>query len=328
MQWASHLTSLSAEYPADGLCRVLSLDGGGAKGFYTLGVLKEIESLTKRRLHTCFDLIYGTSTGAIIAALLARGESVDTIQDLYKQYVPAIMRTNQANRRTEELHKLARQIFGDDMTDVFKTRLGIVTTNWLDERPMIFKSSATQAHRSAGSFVPFFGCKVADAIIASCSAYPFFNRHTLSSSRGMVELADGGFCANNPTLYAIADVHLKLGYERSSIRVVSIGVGSYPQPSFFRQAGRVLQNLRLLRHVPSSDFIQKILDTNTSSMETLYTILFQDVPAIRISERFTEPELATDLMEHDLAKLERLTQKGRWSFAAHEERLRNFLLAA
>ena len=26
-------------------CRILSLDGGGAKGFYTLGVLKEIEAM-------------------------------------------------------------------------------------------------------------------------------------------------------------------------------------------------------------------------------------------------------------------------------------------
>lgn len=50
--------------------RVLSLDGGGAKGFYTLGALKEIEALVGCRLCEKFDLIYGTSTGAIIGALL------------------------------------------------------------------------------------------------------------------------------------------------------------------------------------------------------------------------------------------------------------------
>jgi hypothetical protein len=33
-----------------------------------------------------------------------------------------------------------------------------------------------------------------------------------------------------------------------------------------------------------------------------------------------------DLIEHDLARLERLTDKGMGSFAAHEEQLRNFLL--
>ena len=35
------LSTLTAEYQKDGLCRIHSLDGGGAKGFYTLGVLKE-----------------------------------------------------------------------------------------------------------------------------------------------------------------------------------------------------------------------------------------------------------------------------------------------
>lgn len=30
------------------LCRMLTLDGGGAKGFYTLGVLKEVEALIGR----------------------------------------------------------------------------------------------------------------------------------------------------------------------------------------------------------------------------------------------------------------------------------------
>jgi predicted acylesterase/phospholipase RssA len=46
-------------------CRILSLDGGGAKGFYTLGALKEIEAIVGRPLCECFDLIFGTSTGGI-----------------------------------------------------------------------------------------------------------------------------------------------------------------------------------------------------------------------------------------------------------------------
>src|ERR1700726_1473557 len=63
------------------ICRVLALDGGGAKGFYTLGVLKEIEGLVNKPLHECFDLVFGTSTGAIIAALIALGRSVDEIHE-------------------------------------------------------------------------------------------------------------------------------------------------------------------------------------------------------------------------------------------------------
>ena len=37
--------------------RILSLDGGGAKGFYTLGALKEIEALVSCPLCEKFDLI-------------------------------------------------------------------------------------------------------------------------------------------------------------------------------------------------------------------------------------------------------------------------------
>ena len=45
--------------------RILTLDGGGSKGFYTLGVLHELEAMLGSRLHERFDLIYGTSTGSI-----------------------------------------------------------------------------------------------------------------------------------------------------------------------------------------------------------------------------------------------------------------------
>ena len=47
----------------------------------------------------------------------------------------------------------------------------------------------------------------------------------LMQKKGRFELADGGYCANNPTLYAIADATEALGYARPDIRVVSVGVG-------------------------------------------------------------------------------------------------------
>ncbi|MGH6677359.1 MAG: patatin-like phospholipase family protein, partial [Bradyrhizobium sp.] len=75
----------------EGLCHILSLDGGGAKGFYTLGALKEIEGLTGRTLCDSFDLVFGTSTGAIIAALVALGYSVDDMLALYRQHVVKVM---------------------------------------------------------------------------------------------------------------------------------------------------------------------------------------------------------------------------------------------
>lgn len=307
--------------------KILSLDGGGAKGFYTLGILGEIEAMTGKPLCQSFDLIFGTSTGAIIAALLARGERVATVRALYEQHVPTIMKSSDTAKRTRALHALAHTVFKKDTWQVFKTGIGIVTTNWADERPMIFKASVGQAHGSSASFQPFFGVLVADAVIASCSAYPFFARHIVKKGNGdIVELADGGFCANNPALYAIADATLALKHPHENVRVVSLGVGAYPQPAIWKRAGRLMTNWALMRHVPGSDFMQKVLGTNTSSMEVLRNILFgKTVPTVRINDAFVEPEMATDLLEHDLIKLNRLVQKGRISFQKHEADLAKIL---
>lgn len=298
------------------LCRVLSLDGGGAKGFYTLGVLKEIEAMAGRPLYQCFELIFGTSTGAIIAALLALGYKVDEIHTLYKEHVPAIMRRRTRRGKSEALARLAATVFRDRTFDDVKTGVGIVATRWELEKPMIFKGSVAQAHGRHSTFVPGFGCTVADAVRASCSAYPFFEKAVLKTSKGdEVTLIDGGYCANNPTLYAIADATIAFKKPLGDLRVVSIGVGTYPEPKRWR-------SWFLRRFVVSVQLLQKTLNVNTLSMEQLRTILFRDVRAVRINDTFERPEMATDFMESDLKKLNMLYQRGGESFANHEAALK------
>src|SRR2546430_14800829 len=107
--------------------RILSLDGGGAKGFYTLGVLNQLEALTGP-IHGHFDLIFGTSTGAIIAALLALGNSVDEIHRLYREHVPAVMRRRSRALKSAELRALASTVFEKKTFADVKTPAGIVTT--------------------------------------------------------------------------------------------------------------------------------------------------------------------------------------------------------
>lgn len=302
-------------------CRILALDGGGAKGFYTLGVLKEIEAMLGARLHERFDLIFGTSTGAIIAALLTLGYSVDEIHALYKEHVPTVMSKRKPAEKTAALNALAQQIFGGATFEDVKTGVGIVTTRWLTERPMIFKGSVHQAHGRKGTFKAGFGVSIADAVQASCSAYPFFDRKVVTTFSGdRVELIDGGYCANNPTLYAIADAIHALQRERSDIRVVSIGVGVYPEP----KPGFKMWLAK--KYLVSVQLLQKTLEINTQSMDQLREILFKDVPTIRISDTFERPEMATDLMEHNLAKLNILRQRGSESFASREQALKTMLL--
>jgi uncharacterized protein len=211
---------------AESFCRILSLDGGGAKGFYTLGVLREIEAMVDCPLCQRFELIFGTSTGAIIATLIALGYKVDEIHSIYKEHVPTVMGCRTRAARTKALAHLTKVVYGDKTFADVKTGVGVVTAKWMTERPMIFKGSVQQAHGSRGTFVPGFGVSIADAVQASCSAFPFFLRKVVVTAAGdKIELIDGGYCANNPTLYAIADALVALKRNREDLRVISIGVG-------------------------------------------------------------------------------------------------------
>ena len=72
--------------------------------------------------------------------------------------------------------------------------------------------------------------------------------------------------------------------------------------------------------------LQKTLEINTQSMDQLRLILFKDIPTIRISDTFEKPDMATDLFEHSLDKLNILRQRGSESFASREAQLKEFLL--
>jgi predicted acylesterase/phospholipase RssA len=300
-------------------CRILSLDGGGAKGFYTLGVLKEIEAMMLGRpLCEHFEVIFGTSTGAIIAALLALGQTVDEIHRLYKEYVPVVMRHRTRFGRSKALADLATDVFGDRNFTHVKTGIGIVATHWLLEKPMIFKGSVAQAHGRHATFIPGFGCTIADAVVASCSAYPFFNKSVIATGDGKeIELIDGGYCANNPTLYAIADAVKALQKATSNLRVVSLGVGMYPEPKHWHSW--------IKRCFISIQLLQKTLNVNTASMEQLRSILFKDVKTVRINDHFERPEMATDLLESNVKKLNMLYLRGCESFAKYENELKEIM---
>ncbi len=301
-------------------CRILSLDGGGAKGFYTLGVLNQLEALLGRRpLCEHFDLIFGTSTGAIIASLLALGKSVADIRALYKEHVPHLMALSGANARSAALEKLAANVYGDLKFDAMKTGVGIVAARWLEEKPMIFKSGIQQAHGMHSTFIPGFGCTVAEAVVASCSAYPIFNRKLVTIADGsQVELLDGGYCANNPTLYAMADAVKALKVEPRHMHVVSIGVGNYPEPPKYWHKWAI-SKFFLVR------LLHKTLGINTHSMEQLASLLFADVPMVRVNDTYSTPDMAADLMEHSINKLNILYQRGGESFGKHENNLRALL---
>lgn len=66
--------------------RILSLDGGGMKGLATVRLLKKIEIQAGQPLQELFDLVVGTSTGALLAvALMLKGMSLEECEAVYKE---------------------------------------------------------------------------------------------------------------------------------------------------------------------------------------------------------------------------------------------------
>ncbi len=91
--------SLAEHLDRAGPKRILALDGGGLRGIVTLQYLAKIESLLRARfkdpnyvLADYFDLIGGTSTGAIIAAALALGFPVEKIVGFYEDLATRIFK--------------------------------------------------------------------------------------------------------------------------------------------------------------------------------------------------------------------------------------------
>jgi hypothetical protein len=108
--------------------RILSLDGGGIRGLFTLEVLARMEQILRAKtnnpalvLADYFHFIGGTSTGAIIAASLSWGLPVADIKKLYIDQCSAVFSRKQIFRQflwakyaAEDLSKLLLRQFSED----------------------------------------------------------------------------------------------------------------------------------------------------------------------------------------------------------------------
>jgi hypothetical protein len=108
--------------------RILSLDGGGIRGLFTLEVLAHIEKVLREKknnpglvLADYFDFIGGTSTGAIIAASLAWGLPVAEIKNLYIEQCSRVFSRKKIFRQffwakyaAEDLSTLLLRQFSED----------------------------------------------------------------------------------------------------------------------------------------------------------------------------------------------------------------------
>ena len=94
-----HRPTLDGHLFGPGPKRILALDGGGTLGVIEIAFLERIEQVLRDqhgdpglRLCDYFDLIGGTSTGALIATALALGKSAAEVKQLYFSMGPKVFR--------------------------------------------------------------------------------------------------------------------------------------------------------------------------------------------------------------------------------------------
>ncbi|QQS12387.1 MAG: patatin-like phospholipase family protein [Rhodospirillales bacterium] len=292
--------------------RILALMGGGAKGVFSLGVLTEVEAVLGSPLCKHFDLIAGTSTGAIIGSLLSLGWSVNDIAAKYQERIPWVLGARWPSTRSARLAELASDIFGHDRFDKFQTKTAIVTTNLTHSRPTVFKSYTSGAWAGSASFQPGFGRTIGEVVTASCSAYPYFHPVALNLAGSEHELIDGGFSANDPSLFAFLDANGPLGQAIADVKLLTVGTGR-----FATKAPRGFS--RWIRSHPGIRVFETTLQTTAITQEFFMKATYPQLQSCRIPFSSTDFDIHTDLLETNSRLLDRMFECGRTAFRESEE---------
>ncbi|RCX32807.1 patatin-like phospholipase family protein [Thioalbus denitrificans] len=291
---------------------ILTLDGGGSRGAFTLGALAEIEAQLGKKLSVHFELMYGTSTGAIIATYLATGYTAKQTFERYMEFIPRVMSCRTTNGRTAALEDVAKEEFGECEFSDARCMLAIVATRTDHRRPLIFKSNAELAQGRKATFVPGFGVPLHECLLASSAAAPFFEKRKLTIDDVEVEVIDGGFVANNPSMFALIDAERALSIKRQDIRLCAIGTGDFPVKKHWWDFAKSVWPIQLL---------EATLESNSNTVEILRKLTFEDVSTVRVNGVYRDTSLATDLLESDPKMLRKLFELGREAFGTQEQAL-------
>ena len=187
--------------------KALSLNGGGIRGILTTVALQAYENES-------WDVIAGTSTGSIIAGLLAFGFKPSEINKLYNQLASSAFKrarflpgTLTAKYSTQNLHRELFKVFGDVRLGELDTRLILTAYDTVKGQPVLFKSYKPE----------FQDVRLIDAITASCAAPTFFGCHEFKGGC----LVDGGVYANNPSGILVREFERE-GWDGD---IINIGTG-------------------------------------------------------------------------------------------------------
>ena len=232
--------------------RVLSLDGGGMRGIYTGAFLARLTDQFGRirgesavDLGRGFDLITGTSTGAIVGCALAVGRPMSEIVGLYREHGPkifphriagkgsAIYRATQGSRyvragNTALSEALEEVLGGTTMLDVYRGRgisLSIPAVLMSEHRAWVFKKTPSSGVRDDNyPLVDVCMASTAAPIYRSLAAIDDPN----TSGSPQQVFADGGLWANNPIIVGLVDA-LTIAAPDRPIEIFSLGTCPRPE---------------------------------------------------------------------------------------------------
>ena len=218
--------------------RILSLDGGGIRGIVSClwlsGTENALRAAGKPGLLGSFDLIAGSSTGALVACGLALGFPPDKLADLYREQrhvifpgiagrlwsrMGRVLSDGPSAPRYDGkgLEKVLKKVFGKTTLGQAKLPLLITSYDTVSRSPVMFKSFKPEHHD-----LPMW-----EVCRASSAAPTYFPAHPMTVEGRHCALIDGGVVANNPTACAIAEALRKDAQvdRTQDLVVLSVGTG-------------------------------------------------------------------------------------------------------
>lgn len=232
--------------------RVLSLDGGGMRGIYTGAFLARLTDQFARirgesalDLGRGFDLITGTSTGAIVGCALAVGRPMSEVVALYRDHGPKIFphriagkasaafRATQGSRYVRQGDKALRKALQDvlsdtTMLDVYRGRgisLSVPAVLMSTHRAWVFKKTPRSGVRD--DFYPLVDvCMATSAAPIYRSLAAIDDPNTPGGPKQI--FADGGLWANNPIMVGLVDA-LTITAPDRPIEIFSLGTCPRPE---------------------------------------------------------------------------------------------------
>ncbi|OSI68581.1 patatin-like phospholipase family protein [Bradyrhizobium canariense] len=195
--------------------KLLAIDGGGIRGVLALEILGRIEAELRAksgdkdlRLANYFDFIGGTSTGAIVAAGLAKGMEVREILDFYircgaDMFTRAgLVQRLRYSYEDEPLAAKLREVFGKSTelgSDELRSLLLIVLRNATTDSPWPIWNNPFAKYNEASRADCNLRLPLWQLVRASTAAPTYFPPEVISTGRRDFIFVDGGVTTyNNP----------------------------------------------------------------------------------------------------------------------------------